>query len=804
MLNWLKIQNYMKAAFQSIKKSSLSSFLVVLGLAISLLASSLILSYGYQHLTFEEDLANSESIFRATLDLPEVDLGGDGIALTPAGVKNFLKGQLDSSTQVTQFISTKNFFPIMYKGLKREEFNPVAVDESFFEVFDFETLNISEKFSNENGIIISRTLASKVFSGDPVGQVISFNGTAPLEVVGVFDDLPQKTHLNFNAILPLKAVESISPRLLSGMRGGNFYTYIRSNKKRNDFTAVEDNLSDVLTDSMRVKVDASLMPIEEIHLTQNYLGEMKPAADVKVLYLILTLGGALAVIGGVNFYNLFSARLAMRNTEFGVRIIQGASKIDIFIQAQVEYLILLFISLMLALSLLELTFERYLSEIIDIAISNSLVMSVMLYLFVALVIALSLLLFIHVLKLNTVKSVIGGSKNVAGNKLGSKKILVAIQTALSIVVLYLGVNVTSQVSELSQVERGFDDSDVWISPQVIDSSFEEQFAQFEARVSQLDGVKTVTYGEQFPSMSFNDATSELTISNIKDVELSLIPVVGVYYDYLEALDTELLAGRTFTREFESDFSEFSDDREHFGIVVTKTFVEQVGWTDYNSALGSEIRWDDKVAKVVGIIDDVRFTDLQQESSPIFFALGHKAQQRWNIAVEFSDTSNTVQLNEVSQIFDSQFGHQASQFDLLSNLVRDKNSSLFAQLTILLNFAAIVITLCLLGVFALAKFGTDQRQRELVIRKVLGASQFRLQLMLQWQFLMPAIISSILAATALILTQEIWSDSLNISTSASGYSLVMSVVVVLLLSSLTVAFVGYRSIATDIVTPLQSD
>ena len=798
-------KNYLHVLLAQSKNHFTQQILVIIGLAMGILACSAILHYSLTEFNYDKQYDGNHSVYRITLTLPELDLGGDGLALTPAGMKSLFHDLTSERHIATQMLPMNTFFRVYY-GEKRLVFpNVVAADQDFTEIFNLPVMYGELKLDTPGTIAISESLANKLYNtSDVVGQQLSLEKNTVLTITAVIADLPHQTHLSFDAVISLKTILSVAPNMMQGLRGSNFYTYFKTVDEIN-LAQVTSQIDERLSETMRVKVNTVMQPLTSIHLTPNLLGEMKPSGDQRLLWLLIAIVLLLLVITAVNYFNTNCAFYSTRLKEISVRKAIGASEKQIFIQLLLDGVVVLSIASVIAIVTSEV-FSPQLSSLLNINLSFNLDL-------VLTVILMALLLNLlgnlypsyKAAKVSTSAGLKGQQDELYGRNGLSRTLLVCSQSFLTVILLVLCFVMYEQSSQLANKQVGYSKNNVYLAPEINPTEYSQKFESFKLRAEQIAGVEKVTVAEQFPTMAFNDSTSALTISGQPKSALDRVPLVGVGFDFSESLNINIIAGRPFKKSFIADiYRKDEDGNEYFGGIVSKALVEQAGWASPEMALNQTISWENKHVTIVGVFDFVEFNSGVTSQTPIILGLSYSSQGRWTIATKLNEGAPSDTLKNVQALYNEQFNYPNASFESLSVLYNQQYKDFFRQLTATLILTLIIVSLTLFGVFGLAKFASERNTKEIAIRKILGARAGNIVKLLFKKYFYPILLSCVIAIPAAWWISQAWLNAFNFIGKVTLEYLAISFVTTVVITFITIGTVVLNASSKPPAETLRSE
>jgi putative ABC transport system permease protein len=228
-------------------------------------------------------------------------------------------------------------------------------DSNVFAVFDFplEKGERNKVLAEPNTIVLTRQLAEKYFGkDDPIGKIIKFDGAIDMRVTGVLGDVPQESHIHFDALISFSSIRTMMPNQYKNWVWNPNWTYVllkdgvQPEQLEKQFPAF---VQKYYPEFLKPQVRHLLQPLADIHLHSKYEYEIEPNSDSSSIYIFLIIGIFILLIACVNFMNLATARSANRAKEVGVRKVAGAHKSQLVRQFLTESVLLAMIATVISI-----------------------------------------------------------------------------------------------------------------------------------------------------------------------------------------------------------------------------------------------------------------------------------------------------------------------------------------------------------------------------------------------------------------------------------------------------------------------
>ena len=760
------IKNYLIIALRSFLKHKSFTFLNVIGLSLGMVASLLILQYVKYERSYDAFHSKAADIYRVNYNQWQGgNLRFECAAAVPA-VGPALKNNFPEVMRFTRLFPVSGIasYNSPSRGVIafREEKMQIA-DSSVFEVFDINLLR-GDKFqalAGPNKAVISERAAKRYFADeDPMGKTISWDGDRNFEVTGVFESLPENTHIKFDFLFSYRTLvleAGQSAETAWGWYDFNTYVLLQPGTDVKEFQAKWDAWleKDRGEDWKKYngKQEFPLQPLLDIHLGKVLLQESQPEerGNRDSVYALTAIAFFILIIAWVNYINLATAKSFDRANEVGVRKVMGAQKDQLMKQflseAFLVNLLAAFISV-LAVRVLWPTFADWTGRNIPL---NYLLQPDFWLLVAGLFLVGSLLAgFYPAVILSGFKpvSVLKGKvvRNAQGNYL--RKGLVVFQFMASVFLISGSVIVYQQLKFMRNQDLGIDINQTLVLKGpgvVVDSLFRNALEGMKADALRIPGIKSMTSSSNVPGDEIFWANGIRQLSADNEANISGY-IVGMDHDYVNAFGLEIIEGRNFDLTTNGRKS----------VILNRAMVTALGFKDPKSAIGEKVRQGRDTLEIMGVLENYHQMSLKEQVTPLVYRYYPQAASFLSFKVE----SNNYQqiLSSLGVIWNARFpGNPIDYFFLDQFFNRQYDSDkrfgqIFSMFTVLAIFVA-----CL-GLFGLASFMTMQRTKEIGIRKALGSTSTEVVLLLSKGFVVLVIIANMIAWPLAYFAMDWWLQS----------------------------------------------
>ncbi|MFY0592094.1 FtsX-like permease family protein [Roseivirga sp.] len=748
-------KNYFKITLRNILKYKGYSFINIFGLALGMASCLLILLFVNNEKSFDGFHEKKSNIYR----LDEVQTFGamsaQKVALSMYPMGPNLLADYPQIVDFTRYWTLGRTL-LNIDNVPHYLEQPVRVDTSFFKIFDFKLIQgDKDKALKESlNILLSETNAKRIFGDeDPMGQVIDIPdyGTQ-FTVAGIFEDVPDNSHLQFDALVSTLAWDDEDRKNGWGSNYLNTYLELANNV---DIDELEGKFDDFLVKFMGEEAldyyKLFLQPLTDVHLgsmkiTHDYNNHKKFAKNSVDIFLILAF--FVLLIASINFMNLSTARAATRSREVGVRKSVGAFKAQITGQFVMESILLTILALIVAFGLCFGALNT-LVNIVDRDLSMMLFFepyNLALVLLTAILIGLLSGIYpaFVMSKFNPVTA-LKGNGTTGGNSL-FRSILVVFQFAIAITIIIGTSIVTRQLNYMQNLDLGFDKELVVAIDMYQDTN--ERYDVLKSELMNQSNVAGVTGTSQKLGNNLHQTstTYELDTARINGSS-SFVIVDSNFFDFY---DMEIVEGRALSNEFAADGLGRS-------FVVNESLAKELG-ADGSEVLGMPFHFGgtDALGAIVGIVKDFNYNKLNLKVEPLF--MSHQPWASWtevNVKIKSGDIQTSLQ--EIETVWSSLFPERPFEYEFLDDHIDSMYQSEQQLTQVISILSGLSIIIASLGLFGLASFTVRQRLKEMGIRKVLGASVSQIVILLSKKFTILVIIAFVLAAPLTYYLMKGWLD-----------------------------------------------
>jgi putative ABC transport system permease protein len=768
------LRNYLATALRNLAQNRLHAVINIGGLALGLAACLLILLFVRDELSYEDWLPNAERIARleGSFDVPGRERMGFAQAPGPAKAaleKDFssdivravriLPGEQPVRSGQRQFTETVNF-----------------VDPGFFEVFDLPMVQGERESALQSNtkLILSRKMASKYFGdASPLGQVVTVDNDTDYTVVGVFEDLPENTHLDLDFIAlfdPLRFVDK--PWVAERWTSTNTYLYAlfrsadgidRVGAELPAFVErnVEIDIPGISKAQMSKMLSFNLMPVPDIHLRSRTQNQTKPGGDVATVVAFSAIALLILLVACINFVNLATARSMKRAREVAMRKVVGATRGQLIVQHLGEAIMTASLALILAIAIVEVVLAPY-NAFVHKQLSLDFAGDPALFAIAAALVAVVGLLgglypAIYLSRFRPAR-VLKANQSAATGSPRFRSALVVFQFAISIGLIICTAVVYGQTIYARTIDLGFRPEHKLVLEALDDMPSREVDETLKKEIGALPGVRSLSFSSERPPHQGQN-NNIFFPSAVPGDESLLAEMVVVDFDFFTVYGVKPLAGRLFSPAFPGDVPILDANARaelRQSIVVNETFLARLGVTDRQGAIGT-VLWmpvaplseGDRMARttIVGVVPDIQVRSVREEIPPLYYLLDdddpkERSFDFLTVAIE-PDRLGEVSAG-VAQIWSRLVPGAPLRTSLLDETIAAQYDGEEQRAQVFGAFAVFAVLIACLGLFGLASFAAERRTKEIGLRKVMGASVRDIVRLLVWQFSRPVLVANLIA------------------------------------------------------------
>ena len=801
------ISNYLKIALRTLGRHKGYSILNIAGLSIGIAACIVMLLYVQDEFTYDRFNTKADRMYR----LVETGRSADqGIRHFPFAMGPIGKAMVDQYPNVLQAVRMRDRgglgrFTVSYKDRRFYEGSYIAADPEFFSVFDFTFLqgDPGTALSEPNSVVLTEAAARKYFGDEnPVGKTLRVERIGDSKVTGLLKDPPANSHLQFSMVFSLITMQGNEgwKRYMGSWDSDGFITYLVTAPGVS--TDVVNRELTALVNEHRASLDKDLVsvyaqPLLDIHFGSGAMEFDRNSGkrDRTSVLAFAAIGLMILLIACINYVNLATARGMKRAREVGMRKVTGAYRWQLLLQLLGESVLLSAFGLVCALLIVETLLPGFNSlagkslELHVVGNPDALLALVILVLVVGILSGIYPAMMLA--RLNPVAALKqqGSSHSSAG---ALRRVLVVIQFALTIVMIVATVVAHRQIEFVHARNLGFD-KDHLLVVDINNGNTRRSFETIKRQIARLPDVRNVCVSSRVPGEWKNISEVKVLPASGPSDQTHTMHFICIDQDFLNTFKIHLIAGRNFSGNLAADTS---------SVILNEAAVRTLGWTD---PIGREMiaPASGYRARVIGVVRDFNFRSLHEPVGPL--VLGHWDNPITNIdyfSVRFRTADIGGMLASLGKIHDKFDTVSPMEYNFLDERIEDFYRNDERTQTILTLAAGLAIIVAALGLLGLVSFVTEQRTKEIGVRKVLGASARDIVFLLWKDLVLLVAIATAVGSPIAYLALQGWLQNFAYHIQMQWWSFIGAGVIALLVALATAGIQTMRAASANPVESLK--
>ena len=791
------------------------SFINLFGLTVGLTCCLLITLYITNELSYDKYHTKANRIYRVTRNFVNqdgtVNLHLGNIA-PPYGP--LLKSYFPDLEEVVRILQNNAVVAVNPERTFNEK-EVFFAEPGFFKIFTVPVLsgNPAKALNEPNTVMLTEKMADKYFPNqNPVGQVLRMDSQLSLKVTGVYQSFPANSHFHPNFLVSFVTLEDSAvfgqKNLRTNYGSNNFTTYLLFPK---DYPVknIEAQFPAFLDKNMPAEGGGSVKPsswtnlflqkLTDIHLYSHLDTELEENGDINTVYLFSAIALFILLIACINFMNLSTARSSIRAKEIGVRKVMGATQPNLVVQFLAESMIFAIMAVLLALVLTKLmlpVMNSFTGRQLSFTIRNSWLLTlavVGLAALVGLVAGSYPALFLS--SFQPVK-VLKGKLALGKNSISLRKVLVILQFAISVVLLVSTAVVYKQLSYLKSRALGLDKDHI-VTLNYNSTQLGPNYEAFRQELLTNAAIKEVGRSIGVPSDRLLNSMGGVRLQTADSMAASPVAFqyLGIDHHFINTYKIKLLAGRNFSESYPTDDS--------MAFLLNESGARLLGLNNPQESIGRSLEYGKRKGRLVGVLQDFHFESMHEKIKPIIFIIPDDRQYS-DLSVKLQGNNISEGLAHLEKTWKKFLPGNPYDYNFLDESFGRLYETEQKQGLLFTIFAGIAILIACLGLFGLASFATEQRTKEIGIRKVLGASVSGIVSMLSKDFLKLVLLANLLAWPIAWYGMYRWLQDFAYRTDISWWIFGVAAVLAVLVALLTVSFHALKAAVANPVKALKTE
>jgi putative ABC transport system permease protein len=784
------INNYLKIAFRFIGRNVSFTIINLIGLTTGIAAFLLIVLFLQDQLGYDQHAPNNDRLFRLVGLQEPSGLDKQHVAITSAVFAPNLK---------EDFPQVEDAFRIMYAfrdiiEIGEKTFREHAMyfsEGKVLEHMGYPILQSQESgklLSSPNQAVLSRVAAQRFFNTiDVVGEVIK-SGDHLYTITGVFENENIHSHLKTEVFLSFSTIEHITP-YLDHPGNNSLVTYVLlhdADEASNVEHLINEKYEDIRAETPQMmKITFYLQDYADIFLRSGHIKFQMSThrGNINNIYIFSIVALLILFIACINFINLATANSSKRAKEVGLRKLLGAGRHKLAIQFIGESMIITIMSVVAALGLVELILPAYntlLATDLQIDFAGNYLFNLGLLgilIIVGLVSGSYPALYLSRFEAGEVLR----AGNTSGKPKSSslRKMLVIVQFIISTAMIMATIIVVQQVNHMQNKDLGYNHENV-IAVYNRQSADYEKMSSFRNRLLNLPEVTSAGISSGYNGV----AGQQSTITTADSVPVNLMVRFGyVDPDFFPTMQIEILEGRNFSHDHGTDPRQT--------IIINRAAQRSLGWENpIGMRLLNENDEEYDYYTVIGVIEDYHYFSLHNPIEPAVYIW--RPGEMSVINVRYQTNNESEFFTRIQQEFETFFPGYFFHADYLSNILSRQYRTEKNTMQIFMWFALLCILISCLGLFGLTSFMVNQRRKEISIRKVLGSSMLKINLLLLTSFMKWVVLAAFVALPFTYLIMNSWLNNFAYHIQIGALQIVVTLIIITVIAASTILVLSTKA------------
>ncbi len=778
------IRNIIVIATRVLVRNKIFSLINILGLSIGLSCALLILTVVKQHMTYDRFHENNEHLFslqqRMDLGTGSYTTDRSGAACGPALVDAFPEFSSYVRFSAPQEMLVSYIPSDTSKDKKPErklfiEDAVLAVDSNFLSLFTFPTIAGDQvtALMDPYSIVLTRETAEKYFGNEEaLDRTLTVNSKYAFIVTAIVEDPPITSSIRFDLLINFGFLKEFGHDLES-FDGNPFSTFLY----------MDDPL---LAESMEQKITAYLddyqsegmMADQKLLSLKNYRNRGETRGDIFNMILIL-LGVIILSIACINFMNLSTARYLDRTREVGIRKVVGARRGQLIRQFLGETMIITFLAMNLSILLIDSiipAFNRHFELQVVFQLTDPVILMGLLgiFLITSLVAGSYPAFFLSSFNAADIFHKAGGGK-MTGK--GIRRVLVVVQFLFAILFIITSIVNYQQFKLLNESLAGFDTSNIIYFQSR--GELNEKFASVKQEILQNPGVVSVTSAAYIPK--YVD-TGEFSWGLTSEEKNDIAAKYPVNFDFDKTFDMDMSAGRFYSADMPGDSNN--------AIIINRAVAEALELED---PIGQTFYLEEESYTIIGVLENYSFNPLSLMGDKVILPFSH--ENNW-VFVKISGINQEEIIDYIGDVHEKYNPDYPFEHLYLDEFTDPITAGLGLLNEIVYFFTFFGILISCLGLLGLSTYSTQQRTKEIGIRKAVGASSTRILRLLTLDFLKLILVSLAISIPISILLMRVMLQLFVERVSMGPGLFLITAAIVIVIAVITVSFQALRAAASN--------
>jgi predicted permease len=783
-------KNNLKIAWRGFLKDRQFSLLNLVGLATGIACTLLIYLWVIDETSYDTFFANNNQVYQL-MEQRKID-GDIKLSDESSGMlAEVLKAQMPE-IQYAAALAPPDWFQksTLSAGDKNIKATGQYAGKEYFNIFSFNIIEGKKGnvLPDKSAIVISDELAKKLFNttNNVIGKVVHFQHQHDFFVSGVFEKMPAHSSQQFDFVLPFEYYKDVQPwvKTWDNMGPHNFILL----KKGTDIAAFNKKIAAVIKQNSRDTArDVCAMKFADNYLLNTFSHGAKTGGKLEYVKLFSLIAAFILIIACINFMNLSTAKASRRMKEVGIKKVVGSTLNNLIMQFLSESMLMTIISVILALGIAWLflpQFNQITGKQLAIHFDIQLIIALLgITLFTGLIAGSYPALYLS--KFNPL-AILKGKLTTSFAEIVSRKGLVIFQFTLSVILIVSVLVIYKQIQYIQSSDPGYSKDNVIR----FDSEGKIQGTEdsFVDQLKTIPGVVNATYTNH-GIVGRNYGTVGLDWPGKNPNVAGYFEGFGAGYNFIETMGMHMAQGRTYSKNYGSDSSK---------IILNETAVNAM---HLKNPVGKNIKLYGQDKQIIGVVKDFHFESLHEAVKPAFFDLQGQGSSPWfRIMIRIKSDHQKETIGKIQQMYEAYNPGFPFTVNFLDEAYQKQYETEVRVAILSKYFSGMAIIISCLGLFGLATFTAQKRQKEIGIRKVVGASVSNMALMLSKDFLKLVLVALLIAFPISWWVMSSWLQGFSYRVNiGAGIFLAAGAATILI----TLITISYQAIKAALMNPVKS-
>ena len=801
------IRHYFKTAWRNLFRQKVNSIINIGGLSIGMAAAVLIFLWVKNEFGFDNYHQDAGNIYRVKnyLSVSKEDtwVWENSPYLLGENAKQQIPEVLDVC-RIRSFGYGMQYFNI--KGQFYGEDKCAYIDSSWLHVFNYTFLAGSAQAFNAHpfSMLLTETKAKKYFGNEnAVGRVIRID-TVDYQVQGVLADNPINSSFQFDVLISL-AARMANPKNKQNDESWSNFNYLTFLKltPSGDAKKVATKLKEIIAKQRaQNNLELGLQPLKGLRFENDLQNSVMQHSEIKVVYIFAVLGILLLLIACINYVNLTTARATLRAREVSIRKIIGAEKKQLFLQFIAESVLVSLLALAATMLIVQLSlpiFNRFTEKTFVLSFTSADLWVIAGSTLLATVLLTSIY---PALLLSSFKPLaIFRGINVLKLKDGTlRKGLVVVQFSISIMLIVGTIVMYSQLQFVNKQNSAYNRSQLFsVSvPYKIWGKYSEEkrmglMGAFKKELLAQTAVADVSLmnSESIVDMQSSSSGNSTDWDGRAEDFTPTISFFRVDTSFKNIVNLKMKQGRWYQTGNQADVH---------NSVLNETAVKE--FNIHQPVIGQRFVSQGDTGVVIGVVEDFYYRSLHEKIGPVVIRTADENNTTFLVKTEPGKMKEAEKAAEniwkkfyPSEPFSASFVDE--EFEKLYR-ADNKTSAL------IWSFSIIAVFISCLGLFGLAAFTTEKRNKEIGIRKILGASVSSIVSLVSKEFVIMVLLAMLIAFPLAWLAMNKWLEDFAYRINIAWWIFVLAAIIALAVAIITVSFQAIKAAMTNPVKSLKTE